>query len=94
MKYYDSNTDKIIGCKVDTISYYHEEGHRKQFKSGFIGKMEMFQRWATYLFFFVLALMSDYGVFMILLLLIVAPEIIIELDAWVYAIKKYVRMKK
>jgi len=91
MKCYDPNTDQIIGCKENTISYYHEEGHRKQFKSGFIGIMEMYQRWFIYLFLFVVALLSEYKIFTYLLALVVLPEIIIEVDAWIFAIKKYVR---
>lgn len=32
--YYNSEDDKIVGATKNSLIYFHEEGHRKQFKTG------------------------------------------------------------
>ncbi len=93
--YYDSKKDKIIGAKPDTLVYYHEEGHRQQFKNG---TGQFINMWGGY---FLIATVwflamdawwvwtTASAIIMMYLLLF-----FLEIDAWFYAFTKMKERKK
>jgi len=83
---YDPINDKIYGCKPNTLCYYHEEGHRKQFKSGAAAYADIYHRIIHYVIIYLIMVWTGFPEYYIILLLI--PEGILELHAWYYAIRK------
>ncbi len=96
--YYDPNTDKIMNCEEGSFIWYHERRHQIQLKNKLIYRVYLwspmvavfFCQFAIYLWIttgetsvFVLP-----GLFLIPFSLLV---LFMELDAWRYAIIKYMK---
>ena len=91
--YYDSSTDKIYGCKEETLTYYHEEGHQEWGRRGIEQAFQMLQ-WTFFLVCLPVASMPLNNkwlsfVFCIPLILFLTSE----LHAWIFAINKWRKLR-
>ena len=90
--YYDPNTDRIIGAEEGSLAYFHEYEHKLQHKSGLL---VAFQMWSWYLMmgaiYFIVFNRNFYAkVFIIISVFLISY---LEIDAWIYAFKKYYSKK-
>lgn len=88
---YDPNTKRITGAVYGTLTYFHEEGHKRQDESGRLGTAFMWQRWIMYIIVAQILWELDLGILVYIMLI---PEIYLEADAWVYAFKKRYKRKR
>jgi len=88
---YDPEKNKIYNATPNTLIYFHEEGHKTQYENGMLSKWFMYQRWIIYVVLLQLLFEHD---LQILILIVLYPEYHVEIDAWIYAIKKKRRIKK
>lgn len=86
--FYDPTRDRIFGAKKGTMAYFHEEGHRKGWKTGLDPECQM---WAGYFLFGSVALLSIGALeisrltMVLLLLFLLIPEV----HAWLFAFRKW-----
>ena len=85
--WYDPNTDKI-NAEPNTLAYYHEEGHQKQYKLGLI---TTFQMYSWYLMMGAIWFLAFNKKLFAQIFIIVSFSLILflELDAWIYALRTY-----
>ena len=90
--YYDETQDKIVNAKPNTLVYYHEEGHREQNKKG---KLNQYQTLYGLFITGTIAILVR-GNFAASIVFIIALLCIgyLEIDAWIFAIKKYRKIKR
>lgn len=91
--FYDPNEDKIY-AKPGTLTYYHEEGHRRWFKKGIDQRIQGFSwviiLWAAF----------DYGLStgdLFLQIIFGIPFVALgvsEGQAWMYAFRKWWRLRE
>ena len=86
--WYDPNTDTINNAEPGTLAYFHEEGHRVQHKSGLL---TTFQMWSWYLMigaiWFLAFNQINYAQFFIIISVFLITYL--EVDAWIYAVKRF-----
>lgn len=90
--FYNPANDKIT-AKENTLTYYHEEGHRAWFNKGI---ESMIQSYSWIIIVVALAAAGSFtkDVFVkIILLLPLLALIVSELHAWYFALSKYRRLK-
>ena len=87
MAYYDNATDKIVGCKKNSLVWHHEDRHRQQFKNGTMSKLNTV---SNYLLLLIIALILPDNWFYrtLFIILLITESLYLEIDAWFYAIKK------
>lgn len=87
---YDPVSDKILGTKEGTLSWWHEAGHREQRNSGTLAQISMISSWAQ-LFCLMFLFLDEKMLAGGALLIICCNELYLEADAWVYAFRNYKR---
>lgn len=92
--YYDPSTNIIHGCEEETLTYYHEEGHKVWGERG-IEQMLQTNQWAV-----IMAILPFLAIFtfksIIMIFICCIPTILFmtsEVHAWIYAFKKYFKKK-
>ena len=84
---YDPVQDKIFNCKKGTLEYYHEVGHRLQYKSGLYQTYEQYEQLSLYVTLGCLAFGQSYFAIFFFLTLIYF-HLYPEVDAWIYAYRQ------
>jgi len=91
--HYDITSKEIKGCEPNTLIYYHEEGHKHQHETGSLMFWNEIHNHCIYLSIGAIAYeINKTG--LILLFCALFTKLVLELDAWIYAIKKYRRVNK
>ena len=93
--YYNPQTRQIVGCKRGTLTWYHEWRHHIQDKEGFIDLAHILRvGFVIVTIFGLIITISEFNKTLLVLDLFVLtfsllPECLLELDAWIYALRKY-----
>lgn len=89
--YYDTEKGKIVGAQPNSLVYFHEEGHQRQYKRGIGQRVLIYVTICLMVSVAILVKRNFYAKiwFFLALLLIMY----LELDAWAYAFKKVRKIK-